>query len=92
MLFAVMVISSKVGANFCWSLDVVLVSHVFSDLIIPISLHSAGSSSVHYAIGDICSWSITGLVCNKYDKFCSSSASICLFSGNVENGFPCFDK
>ena len=92
MLFPVMVISSRMGPNFCRSLYAVLGIHVSPDLIIPRSFHSTGSSIVHFAIYDIPIWFITGVVCTVYNKLCSSSASICSFSGNVENCLPCLDR
>ena len=92
MLFLIMVISSKMGPSFCRSLDAVLGIHVFPELIIPRSLHSTRFSAVNFIINDIPYWSITGVVCSTYSKLCSSSASICSFSGKVENGFPCLNR
>ena len=83
MLFPVMVISSGIGPKFCRSFDAVLGIHVFQDLIIPISLHSTGSSAVQFAIDDIHIWSITSIVCSVHGKLHNPSTSICSFSGNV---------
>ena len=53
MLVPIAMIPSRMGPNFCRSMDAVLGIHVFSDLIIFVSLYSTRSSAVQSAIDDI---------------------------------------
>ena len=53
MLVPIVMIPSRMGPNFCRSMDAVLGIHVFSDLIIFISLYSTRFSAVQFAIDDI---------------------------------------
>ena len=53
MFFTVAVIPLIMGRNFCKSLNAALGIHVFSDLVIYISLHITRSSEVHLEIDDI---------------------------------------
>ena len=91
-LFPENVILLSIGWILCRSLDAVFKIHVFPDLTVFNSSDNVGSSSVCFAIDEIPNWSMIGVVCRQYNRFCSSSASIFSVSVNVENGFPCLES
>ena len=72
ILFPEIVILSRIGSNFRNLFDADLGIHFLPDLTIFSNCESMWSSSVHSAINDIPRWSMTGVVCNKESRLCSS--------------------